>query len=231
MRQMIWWLWACSPPDGRARVDVYVEPLGVELDADQDGIIDGDERKIGTNPRRADTDGDSLHDGEELILGTDPVLADTDGDAIPDADELEMELDPTDPDTDAGGAWDGDELQAGTEPSDPDDDEDVALVGTFYGGGGCDVGGAGFTWILIMPIFMVRSGARVRAGISSPSGPLRGVAAARCGAAVALCSGAASAPLRSRGLGGTDTTPALTGPLCVEGIESESMSPAGVRPC
>jgi hypothetical protein len=151
MRLVFWGLWACGPPDGRARVDVYEEPLDIELDADQDGIIDGDERRIGTNPRRADTDRDGLFDGEELILGTDPTRADTDGDTVGDAEELELELDPTDPDTDAGGAWDGDELRAGTEPSDPDDDGEVVSVGVFYGGGGCDTGTSRPSWVLLAP--------------------------------------------------------------------------------
>ncbi|MCU0781854.1 MAG: Ig-like domain-containing protein, partial [Akkermansiaceae bacterium] len=53
-------------------------------DRDNDGLTNGEERSLGTDPARADSDNDGLDDGEEITLGTDPLTADTDGDGIPD---------------------------------------------------------------------------------------------------------------------------------------------------
>ena len=44
-------------------------------DSDGDGLSDGQEWKLGTNPNSADTDGDGWSDSEELEEGTDPLLA------------------------------------------------------------------------------------------------------------------------------------------------------------
>lgn len=50
---------------------------------------DGEVRQTETNPWRADTDADGLLDGEERLLGTDPIyVKDTDGDGISDYREL-----------------------------------------------------------------------------------------------------------------------------------------------
>ena len=43
----------------------------------------------------ADVDGDGLTDGEEVALGSDPRNADTDGDGTPDGEEFEQGTDPT----------------------------------------------------------------------------------------------------------------------------------------
>jgi len=60
-------------------------------DLDGDGLSNYEEIAVwATNPERADTDDDGLTDGEELILGSDPVLADTDGDGASDGAELEF---------------------------------------------------------------------------------------------------------------------------------------------
>ena len=48
-------------------------------DTDNDGISDGDETKLGTNPIEADTDGDGLLDGYELMAGTNPRESKSDG--------------------------------------------------------------------------------------------------------------------------------------------------------
>lgn len=63
-------------------------------DLDGDGLSNRTERRIGTNPRRADTDGDGLRDGREVRLGTNPRKADTDGDGETDAYEVANGTDP-----------------------------------------------------------------------------------------------------------------------------------------
>src|SRR5690606_18729059 len=58
---------------------------------DQLDPMDGDPCfPTGNNPAclAADSDGDGLTNGEEAALGTDPDDADTDGDGVPDGDEV-----------------------------------------------------------------------------------------------------------------------------------------------
>lgn len=56
-------------------------------DQDADGLPDGFETEIGTDPQVADTDGDSLSDYWEVRkYGTDPLAPDTDGDGLADGD-------------------------------------------------------------------------------------------------------------------------------------------------
>jgi hypothetical protein len=55
------------------------------VDSDGDGLTDGEEAALGTNPASADSDGDGLSDGDEVRgFGTDPLAPDTDGDGLPD---------------------------------------------------------------------------------------------------------------------------------------------------
>ena len=72
---------ACGlPPDG---------------DEDGDGLTNGEEEDLGTDPELADTDGDGLGDGDEVNqYGTDPLDEDTDGDTYSDGDEVEGNTDP-----------------------------------------------------------------------------------------------------------------------------------------
>lgn len=93
-------------------------------DSDGDGLADGDEIDLGTDPFDPDTDGDGLTDGEEIGLGTDPLDPDTDGDGLTDGDEIDLGTDPFDPDTDDDGLTDGEEIELGTDPLDPDSDGD-----------------------------------------------------------------------------------------------------------
>ncbi|HPT17379.1 MAG TPA: hypothetical protein PK388_08855, partial [Kiritimatiellia bacterium] len=120
-------------------------------DADGDGLDNGDEWKLGTDPRDADSDDDGLSDWAETeIHGTDPLAADTDADGLNDAWEVANGLDPlvddaaedpdgdrlsnlqeqtygTDPqaaDPDGDNLEDDGEIAQGTDPFDADSDDD-----------------------------------------------------------------------------------------------------------
>jgi len=76
----------------------------IDDDTDNDGAVDGGD----FNPLIADSDGDGLLDGTELRIGTDPFCWDTDRDGLSDGDEvLEIGTDPLDADTDDDGLTDG----------------------------------------------------------------------------------------------------------------------------
>lgn len=47
-----------------------------DLDSDGDGLLDRDEKALGTNPDKADTDGDGRNDGLEVERGTNPLVFD-----------------------------------------------------------------------------------------------------------------------------------------------------------
>lgn len=82
-----------SRPD-TAKVTVEVQPL---QDSDGDGLTDGEEAVLGTDPFNADSDGDGLNDGDEVnTYGTDPLKQDTDGDGFSDGEEVAGNADPTD---------------------------------------------------------------------------------------------------------------------------------------
>lgn len=65
--------------------DVTLDPNG---DEDQDGLTNGQEEEIGTDPLDPDTDDDGLDDGLEVKIGTDPLKNDTDGDGVTDGIEV-----------------------------------------------------------------------------------------------------------------------------------------------
>ena len=58
-----------------------------ENDFDNDGVLDLDELRLGTNPRIKDTDADGINDAMEIALGTNPLLRDTDGDGLVDGSD------------------------------------------------------------------------------------------------------------------------------------------------
>ncbi|MCB8952381.1 MAG: protein kinase [Ardenticatenales bacterium] len=65
-------------------------------DDDGDGLANGEEEKLGTNPQVADTDGDGLTDGVEVNeVHSDPLRADSDGDGMADGAEVDAGRNPT----------------------------------------------------------------------------------------------------------------------------------------
>ncbi|MEI8360970.1 MAG: hypothetical protein WCG01_02485 [bacterium] len=67
----------------------------IVTDTDQDGLVDAEEIKLGTNINSKDTDNDGLTDKEEVrIYGTDPLKADTDGDGYKDGEEVSKGYNP-----------------------------------------------------------------------------------------------------------------------------------------
>jgi len=121
-----------------------------DVDTDGDGLTDGEEALLGTDPEDADSDGDGLTDGEEVIGPdgnalsgdeTDPLDADTDDDGLSDGAEVDgpdgdpATADGTDPnaaDTDADGVQDG--TEAGVtdliDPGSSDGANPVPYLGT-----------------------------------------------------------------------------------------------------
>jgi hypothetical protein len=67
-------------------VDGDGAPNILDYDSDNDGLSDGREIELGTDPANPDTDNDGLHDGDEVNRGTDPLNPDSNGDGILDGD-------------------------------------------------------------------------------------------------------------------------------------------------
>jgi len=118
------------------------DPAPVIVDADNDGLTDGQEMNgYGTDPQDTDSDDDGWSDLEEVGRGYDPLSDtspppgtpkpddDADGDGMDDGWEAVFGLDPTDA-GDGGGDVDGDgltnleEFQAASLPGDGDSDDD-----------------------------------------------------------------------------------------------------------
>lgn len=60
--------------DGQ-EVEGGYDPLGPgQLDSDNDGLGDVDEKNAGTNPEKYDTDGDGFSDKDEIDAGRDPLV-------------------------------------------------------------------------------------------------------------------------------------------------------------
>ncbi|MCD5425449.1 MAG: hypothetical protein LRZ92_03180, partial [Methanosarcinaceae archaeon] len=84
-------------------------------DVDDDGLNDGREISIGTNPNLIDTDRDGLTDADEVLIhNTNPLHKDSDRDGITDIDELigryGIITNPLNRDSDGDGLSDGEEL-------------------------------------------------------------------------------------------------------------------------
>ncbi len=98
-----------------------------DSDSDEDGLLDSEEERLGTNPDNPDSDGDGLKDGEEVnSYKTNPLKVDTDGDGLGDGQEVKsVKSDPTRRDTDGDGLSDGDEVNTHkTDPLIVDTDKD-----------------------------------------------------------------------------------------------------------
>lgn len=75
-------------PDINKTGDV-TQPLDPNGDEDKDGLTNGEEDEVGTDPLDPDTDDDGLDDGLEVkVIGTDPKKSDTDGDGVTDGIEV-----------------------------------------------------------------------------------------------------------------------------------------------
>jgi gliding motility-associated-like protein len=107
------------------------------LDCDADGLTNGEEKDLGTNPKNKDTDGDGVLDGTEVTDSTNPLNpcdyitasiteertsqwlnADCDKDGLTNGEEIDLGTDPFDADTDGDGVLDGTEVTDGTNPLD-----------------------------------------------------------------------------------------------------------------
>lgn len=82
------------------------------VDSDGDGLLNAEERQLGTDLNNGDTDGDGLRDGEEVrTYRTNPLIKDSDGDGLTDYDEIFVyRTNPLQRDSDDDGLTDGDEI-------------------------------------------------------------------------------------------------------------------------
>ena len=91
--------------------ELFALPLAALTDGDLDGLLDADERALGTGVLDPDSDDDGLADGAEVhVHGTDPLDADSDGDGFGDGVEIAAGTDPLDassfpPSVPAIGLW------------------------------------------------------------------------------------------------------------------------------
>jgi len=119
-----------------------------DSDIDNDGLLDGYELRIGTDPLNNDTDEDGLLDGHEVEIGSYPLVKDSDEDSLWDGPEVhDYSTNPLRRDTDNDGLTDATEVEEGslyilyqgnvtyfTDPNDPDSDDDGLTDGEEYFG-------------------------------------------------------------------------------------------------
>jgi hypothetical protein len=100
---------------------------GGNVDSDGDGLLNKEEKQLGTDPKNPDTDGDGLSDGAEVkTYSSSPIKADTDGDGLDDGVEVTaLRTSPIKADTDGDGLGDGEEVNKyKSDPLKPDSDGD-----------------------------------------------------------------------------------------------------------
>ncbi len=90
---------AVDPTNGVGELDERNNTTAVQvmtrLDTDGDGLVDGEEQRLGTRVDLSDTDGDGLSDTDEVrTYGTNPLLKDSDGDGSDDGHEIAAGTDP-----------------------------------------------------------------------------------------------------------------------------------------
>lgn len=96
------------------------------LDSDNDGLLDSQEKELGTNPYLKDTDGDGFDDKTEIESNHNPrkvesdKLIDKDNDGLIGEDEEKYNTDPNNEDTDFDGYLDGQEIAQGFDPKSAD---------------------------------------------------------------------------------------------------------------
>jgi hypothetical protein len=104
-------------------------------DDDGDGLTNDEERRIGSDPLKADTDGDGCSDGAEVLSESKPLDAkskpanDFDGDCLSDGIDISMGLDFRSRDSDGDGVRDDVEVAMGMSALSNDTDNDGILDG------------------------------------------------------------------------------------------------------
>lgn len=98
-------------------------------DYDQDGIENGLELELGTDPLSPDTDNDKLSDKQEIEWGlSDPCDQDSDNDGLSDFYEITKGSNPNHPDTDGDGWLDSAEFEAESDPNNAASTPDTPLL-------------------------------------------------------------------------------------------------------
>ena len=123
-------------------LDGIIDALDIvdDSDADNDGLTDAQETKLGSNPNEVDSDNDGINDNEEIGNNFDDPLdtdddgilnlldADDDNDGLKTKYEIKIGTNPLNTDTDADGLSDKDELASNdknsNEPAIQDTDKD-----------------------------------------------------------------------------------------------------------
>lgn len=94
-------------------------------DSDGDGLSDGDEILLGTNPKSWDSDGDGLSDRREVVeFNSNPLAQDSDGDNVSDGIEASLGMNLNALDSDMDGLSDGYEMDNNLDPTSSDSDGD-----------------------------------------------------------------------------------------------------------
>lgn len=84
--------------NGKSLKNTNSNYVNQKIDTDSDGLTNEEEKKLGTDPDKADSDNDLLLDNEEVKnYQTDPLNQDTDGDGYKDGEEVKTGNNPKGP--------------------------------------------------------------------------------------------------------------------------------------